>query len=85
VAPFSWFLDHHIKEGKAHLNFSSWGIMEKAQKIRQLHQICEETENGSMPLKSYVLIHRSARLSERDVQAICDWAEAESLKILTGE
>jgi hypothetical protein len=85
VAPFSWYLNKHIEDGKAHLNFSSWGIMDKAQKITQLDQICEESTSGSMPLKSYLLIHRSSRLSEQDIQAICEWAESEALKIMTGE
>ena len=85
VAPFSWYLNHHVIEGKAHLNFSSWGIMDKAQKVTALDQICEESKSGTMPLQSYVWIHRSAKLSESDMQAICDWAEAISLEILTGE
>ena len=85
VAPVSWYLNNHVVEGKAHLNFSSWGIMDKAQKITALDQICEESSSGFMPLKSYLVIHRSSKLREQDIQAICDWAEAESLKILTGE
>lgn len=85
LAPFSWYLNGHIVEGKAHLNFSSWDLMDKAQKITQLDQICEESSTGSMPLKSYLFIHRTARLSSRDIQNICDWVESESLRILTGE
>jgi hypothetical protein len=85
VAPFSWYLNHHIKEAKEHMNLSSWGIMDRAQKIKQLDEICEEVQDGSMPLKSYTLIHRSSKLSERDVQAICSWTEAESLKILSDD
>ena len=57
--------------------------MDKAQKIAQLDQICEEISSVSMPLKSYLLIHRSSRLSNHDIVAICDWAESEALKILT--
>ena len=83
VAPFSWILNRHIAEGKAHLNFSSWGVMDKAQQITQLDQICEESSSGSMPLQSYLLIHRSSRLSDQDIRAICEWAESEALKILT--
>jgi len=85
LAPFSWWLNRHIEEGKAHLNFSSWGILDKAQKITQLDQICEEITYRTMPLDSYLWIHRSSKLSEQDIQAICEWAESESLKILTGE
>jgi len=85
VAPFSWYLKRHIDEGKAHLNFSSWGIMDKAQKITQLDQICEEITYGTMPLKSYLWIHTSSKLSEQEIKAICEWAESEALEILTGE
>lgn len=85
VAPISWWLNHHIREGKEHMNLSSWGVMDKAQKIKQLDEICEEIQDGSMPLKSYTLIHRSSKLSEQDVAAICNWAETESLKILSGD
>jgi len=85
LAPISWYLNRHIEEGKAHLNFSSWGIMDKTQKITQLDQICEEITYGTMPLISYLWIHRSSKLSEQEIRAICEWAESESLKILTGE
>ena len=85
VAPFSWYLNKHIEEGKAHLNFSSWGIMDKAQKITQLDQLCEEITYGTMPLNSYLWIHPSSKLSEQDIQAICKWAESEALEIMTGE
>ena len=85
VAPFSWYLNRHIEEGKAHLNFSSWGIMDKAEKITQLDQLCEEITYGTMPLKSYLWIHHSSKLSELDIQAICKWTKSEALKIMTGE
>jgi hypothetical protein len=85
VAPFSWLMNRHIEEGKAHLNFSSWGIMDQAQKITQLEQISEEITSGAMPLKSYLLIHRSSRLSKQDRETISKWAESESLGILKGE
>ena len=85
LAPLSWYLNSHVEEGKAHLNFSSWDIMDKAQKVTQLNQICEEITYGSMPLNSYLLIHRSSRLTEKDIQKICTWAEAEALRTLTKE
>jgi hypothetical protein len=85
VAPFSWYLNKHVEEGKAHLNFSSWGIMEKAQKITQLDQISEEITYGSMPLNSYLLIHRSSKLGDQEIKSISEWAENEALRILTAE
>jgi hypothetical protein len=82
LAPISWYLNGHVTEGKAHLNFSSWGSMDKVQKITQIDQICEEISSGAMPLKSYLLIHRSSRLQDEEIMAICDWAETEANEIL---
>ncbi len=85
LAPASWFLNNHIVEGKAHLNFSSYGLMDKAQKISMLNEICEVCTDGSMPLKSHLLIHRNARLSAEDIEAICKWSEKEAMAILKSE
>jgi hypothetical protein len=83
LAPASWILNSHIVEGKAQLNFTSWGIMEKARKIALLNGICEECSSGNMPLQGYSLIHRSSRLDANDIKAICDWAEQEAMRIMT--
>ena len=82
LAPSSWLLASHIREGKSNLNFSSWGFLDKAQKISLLERICDECSEGLMPLKSYTLLHRSTILEESETEAICSWAEQESLDIL---
>jgi len=83
LAPASWILNRHINEGKAQMNFSSWGVLDKAQKISLLDQICDECTNGSMPLKSHLLIHRSTVLGADNIEAICDWAEQEAMEIMS--
>lgn len=85
VAPVSWYLNKHVTEGKAHLNFSSWGILDKAQKISKLDEICEECKDGSMPLRSHLLMHKSATLGASEIGAICEWAEQEAMEIMYGE
>jgi len=82
LAPASWILSRHIIGGKAQLNFSSWGVLDKAQKISRLDKICDECTTGSMPLKSHLLIHPSAALGTDNIEAICDWAEQESMEIM---
>jgi hypothetical protein len=47
-----------------------------------LDEICDECSEGTMPLKSYLLIHRSASLEASEIQAICDWADKEAMKIM---
>jgi hypothetical protein len=76
VAPMSWMLIDHVNSGRRHFNYSEWAgyAPEKSRKV--LHGICEETRQGSMPVGSYTLLHRDARLSDADVQTLCAWTTA---------
>lgn len=82
VAPVSWYLQKHVKKGKVDLNVSEYGSLDKADKIEVLVDFCEVVEAGTMPLPSYGLIHKEARLSEEDKEAICVWSEEEALKVM---
>ncbi len=75
LAPSSWFLSGHINEGREHLNFSEWEDYSRREKLSLLKEIGEEIEAGTMPLKSYLLIHRDAKLDEEDVSMILKWVE----------
>lgn len=75
IAPTSWLLAGHIKEGKDKLNFSEWDNYSQRKKAGLLDKIKDEVESGDMPLKSYVLIHRNARMSPDEVSALSKWAD----------
>ena len=82
IAPISWYLKKHIKDGKEDLNVSEYGSMEKVDKIEFLVDMCEVVEAGTMPLISFTLIHKAAKLSQEDKEAICNWSEKEALKVM---
>ncbi len=73
VAPLSWFVANHVEEGREHLNFSEWEALKQMTWFRS--KIYEEVEEGEMPLKSYLLIHTKAKLSEDDLTVLKKWAE----------
>jgi hypothetical protein len=75
-------LSNHIREGKSHLNFSEWGNYTRRKKISLLEHIGEEVKSGDMPLKSYLLIHRDAKLNPAEVSDILKWTEDASDKVL---
>ena len=77
VAPVSWFVIDHVNHARSHLNFSEWGSLDNRQAVKKLEEICEEVEDGEMPLKSYTYIHWSAKLTAEDVQTLCKWTAAE--------
>jgi len=62
IAPVSWAMTHHIEEGREHFNVSMWG----QQKKNHGDEAVEEIEEGEMPLKTYLLAHPEARLSEHE-------------------
>lgn len=82
IAPSSWFLAGHINDGKSNLNFSEWEGYSRRKKIGLLEDIGEEVESGGMPLKSYLIIHRDARLDSGQVSALKQWTEQASEKVL---
>ncbi|MET0647908.1 MAG: heme-binding domain-containing protein [Pyrinomonadaceae bacterium] len=85
VAPASWFVVDHVNDGRRHLNFSKWGEYERRRADNLLDDICKTARGGSMPLDSYTLLHRSARLAPADVKRLCDWAVEEQRRLAAAD
>lgn len=73
VQPVAWFLEDHIKEGKAELNFNEWDSLSSRRKTSKLRSIIKQIESGEMPLDSYTLIHRDAKFSKEETEEIINW------------
>ena len=71
--PVAWFLEEHIKEGKAELNFNEWDALSSRRKVSKLRSIIKQIESGKMPLDSYTLIHKDAKFSEAEATEIINW------------
>jgi hypothetical protein len=82
VSPVSWYLHQHIRKGREQVNFSEYGSLGKADKIRLLDEFYEVLERGDMPLRSYTLIHREGRLSTDEIKALSTWSEQEALRVM---
>jgi hypothetical protein len=74
VAPFSYWLSNHIKDGKKHLNFSNWGNYDDKKKDHKLEEVVEMIEAGEMPLNEYTWTHETAKLTEEQQNAVIAWA-----------
>lgn len=64
IQPVGWFLKNHIEDGRKHLNFSVYSTYEPKRQAHKMDEAAELTENGEMPLESYLLIHENAKLSD---------------------
>jgi hypothetical protein len=85
IAPASWFLADHIKDGRRELNFSEWGNYETRRKRKKLEEVCEQVKTKEMPLPSYLWIHWGAKLSDEEINILCDWSNAEAAKLAATE
>lgn len=76
VQPIGWWLADHVKDGKRHLNFSEFAAYTPNRSRDKLEEAIEEIHEGEMPLKSYTLIHASARLTDAERTALVNWFQS---------
>lgn len=79
IAPVSWIVANHVKEGREELNFSEWKTYSEKRKNYKLKEILEKIEEDEMPLPSYLWLHKEANLTNSQKELLIKWAE--SLKI----
>ena len=73
VQPVAWFLEDHINEGKEELNFNEWDAYSNRRKNSKLKSIISQVKDDEMPLASYTLIHKDAKLSNSQKTLIIDY------------
>lgn len=82
IFPASWLVTNDVTGGRKHLNFSHWSEYPLVRRMRSLSEIANQVKDGDMPLFQYTLIHRGARLSPADVDAIFQWTQAERARLI---
>ena len=80
IAPISWYLAQHVKEGKEHLNFSEWTTYNKNQQSHIQKDLEEVLESHEMPLKSYLIMHEEAKLSKEQNETLLNWVKTITIK-----
>jgi len=75
IAPMSWGVAHHIKEGKKQLNFDEFAAYDERKRNKIMEEIADEVKEEKMPMKGYVLFHPETQLSKEDIEKIINWTE----------
>ena len=78
IAPFSYWLADHIKEGKRHFDASAWDSYSVKKKDHKLEELLEMVEKKEMPLDSYTWLH--GNISEDERKLILQWATVARLQ-----
>ncbi|KUJ62374.1 cytochrome P460 [Flavobacteriaceae bacterium CRH] len=73
IAPVSWLVAQHIKDGRSGLNFSNWDALSPADQKAKLWESVNQVSLGAMPLSSYTLAHPQAKLSKNDLKILKDY------------
>ena len=76
IQPVGWMLARHIKNGKAELNFNDFGSYSKRRQESKLKAIADQVRDDAMPLSSYRLMHKEARLTNYEKKVIINWANS---------
>jgi len=75
IQPVGWLLAYDIKKGKEELNFSEFGAYSQRRQVSKLNGIANSIEGNIMPLKSYRIMHKPARLSVDEKSALINWSQ----------
>jgi hypothetical protein len=74
IQPVAWWLNNHIKDGKRSLNFDEFLTYPANRQAKKMKQVIDEVKEGEMPLSSYTIIHKDAKLTDPEKQALLGWA-----------
>ena len=82
IQPLAYWIGDHVKDGKRHFNFNEFASYRIAKQNHKLEEVIEQIKEGEMPLYSYTLIHKEARLTDAEKTTLMDWAQSirDSLK-----
>lgn len=75
IQPVAWWLNHHVQEGKQHLNFDEFAAYSLRKQYHKLEELDEMIAEGEMPLFSYTLTHRGAILNDAQKQVLIGWTK----------
>lgn len=71
VTPFSFAIARGARLGRQAVNFSEWSAYSPQQQRAFLAASCADATSGKMPMAAYLRFRPDAKLSARDVEAIC--------------
>lgn len=75
IQPVGWWMQWHVNDGKAHLNFSEFGAYEPKRQHHKMEEVIEQVKEGHMPLNSYLWMHKDAKLSDEQKVVLVNWAD----------
>jgi hypothetical protein len=76
IAPVSWKVSADVLEARKRFNFSTWDSLSLSEQTTKLWYMVNMIEQNKMPLKSYVTVHPSAKVSQTELSALKNYLVA---------
>ncbi len=76
IQPARFIMERHIRNGKKELNFSEFGNYSKRRQESKLKSSSKQVKSGNMPLASYILLHRNAKLTSSQRETVVRWVDS---------
>ncbi len=73
IAPFSWWIKHHINEARSELYFSEWGYYSRRKSDHKLKECIEMIKKNEMPINSYLIMNSKAKLNNNQKAKLISW------------
>ena len=83
IEPVGWWLNKHIQDGRRGLNYDEYTTYRLMKQYHRFKDVIDQIEKEKMPLPSYLLIHRYAKLSAEEKGLLIQWCTAmrDSMKV----
>lgn len=81
ITPVNYWLANHVNEGKHELNFSECATYSKKKMNHKLDEVMEQVVEKEMPLSSYTILHRDAKLSDAQAAMLVQWVSMAKTKL----
>ena len=75
IQPVGIWLADHVKDGKRHFNFNDFASYKIAKQNHKLEEVIEQIKENEMPLYSYTLIHKEAKLTDAEKATLINWCQ----------
>ena len=81
VAPVSWLVENDVHKARSHMNLSGWDQYSLEEKQDRLAEMAAAVRSRQMPPPRYTVVHRSAKLSQPELDRIYEWARNERRRL----
>ena len=77
IAPMSWLVARHVKEGRRAFNFADFDRLPAAEQKAVLFEAIYKIQSGEMPPRSYTILHPRARVTPEQLAILKEYLGAQ--------